>query len=558
VCRLADSEKLTEDEIQEILNKHAHLRTYLKNIEVKMKRPEFYKKVPKSKEDEDFPNFIYTTKGSVFIHIYRLPEMDERLYQAIEPELDEITKKKFDDLLHLIVKKAPDKDSAVSDDELKEMFLELMDEIIIIDEDAKEYEPLQKKGLFNKKKIGKTIKATSAQKEAMKYTLIKEQIGGGPLEPFMRDIYLEDIHIIAGENVHAIHKVFDMIKTNILIPKEDSFVFARKLSEKMGAAVSEAQPIVDATMPDGSRGNLIYPESVSVKGPSITIRKFAETPISITQIINWGTMSSGVAAYAWLSLQYGRSFFVCGETASGKTTTTNALIPFIPPDKKIYTAENTPELHVPHTVWQQLLTRTADTEEGSVDLFDLLKAALRSRPDYIIPGETRGAEGNVVFQAMQTGHPCITTFHAGSVTKVIQRFTGDPINVPKSFMDNLDFVLIQMAVERKGQRLRRVLSVDEIEGYNKAVDGVMSRTAFEWKSADDVHVFRANRNSYILEERIAKNAGYENTAEIYDEYDLRKHILDRMVEEQIFDYYEVCQFIWTFYREGIEALPISI
>ena len=125
MCRLADSEKLTEDEIQEILNKHAHLRTYLKNIEVKMKRPEIYKKVPKSKEDEDFPNFIYTTKGSVFIHIYRLPEMDERLYQAIEPELDEITKKKFDDLLHLIVKKAPDKDSAVSDDELKEMFLEL-------------------------------------------------------------------------------------------------------------------------------------------------------------------------------------------------------------------------------------------------------------------------------------------------------------------------------------------------------------------------------------------------------------------------------------------------
>jgi len=555
---MAESEKMTDDEIKELTEKHIHLAKYLKNIEVKMKQPEFFKKIPKAKASEEFPNFIYPTKGAVFIHIYRLPEMDERLYQSIEPEMDEEAEKKFKDLLTLIVKKAPEKDSAVSDDELKELFVELMDEIIVVDETAVSYEPLMKKGLFNKKKMNTKIRATSAQKEAMKYTLIKEQIGGGPLEPFMRDIYLEDIHIIAGENVHAIHKVFDMIKTNILIPKEESFLFARKLSEKMGAAVSEAQPIVDATMPDGSRGNLIYPESVSIKGPSITIRKFAETPISITQIINWGTMSSGVAAYVWLSLQYGRSFFVCGETASGKTTTTNALIPFIPPDKKIYTAENTPELHVPHTVWQQLLTRTADTEEGSVDLFDLLTAALRSRPDYIIPGETRGAEGSVVFQAMQTGHPCITTFHAGSVTKVIQRFTGDPINVPKSFMDNLDFVLIQMAVERKGKRLRRVLSVDEIEGYNKAVDGVMSRTAFEWKSAEDIHVFRANRNSYILEERIAKNAGYQDPAEIYDEYDLRKHILDRMVEEQIFDYYEVCQFIWTFYREGIEALPISI
>jgi len=555
---MPEPDQIPEDEIQELLSKHIHLNEYVQNIGKKMKRPDFFRKIPKSKASEEFPNFIYPTKGSVFIHIYRTPDMDERLYQSIEPFLDDDAKKKYDDLLKILVKRAPEKKSVVTDDELKTVFNELIDEIIIVDEKASAYAPSSKKGLFKKQVMPTNIKATSSQKEQMRYTLIKDQIGGGVLEPFMRDPYLEDIHVIAGENVYAIHKVFDMTKTSVFLPKDESFPFARKLSEKMGAPVSEAQPIVDATMPDGSRGNLIYPESVSMKGPSLTIRKFAETPISITQIINWGTLSSGIAAYVWLSLQYGRSFFVCGETASGKTTTTNALIPFIPPDKKLYTAENTPELHVPHTVWQQLLTRTADTEEGSVDLFDLLTAALRSRPDYIIPGETRGAEGSVVFQAMQTGHPCITTFHAGSVTKVIQRFTGDPINVPKSFMDNLDFVLIQMAVERKGKRLRRVLSVDEIEGYNKAVDGVISRKAFEWNSAEDKHLFRANRNSYILEERIAKNAGYQDTSEIYDEYDLRKHILERMVEEQIFDYYEVVQFIWTFYRDGIDALPISI
>ena len=224
----------------------------------------------------------------------------------------------------------------------------------------------------------------------------------------------------------------------------------------------------------------------------------------------------------------------------------------------VYTAENTPEIQVPHPVWQQLLTRTTGPKEGHVDLSDLLNAALRSRPNYIIPGETRGVEGRIVFQAMQTGHPCITTFHAGSLTKVIQRFTGDPIRIPKPFMDNLDFVLIQMAVERKGKRLRRVLSVDEIEGYNSAVDGVMSRKAFEWNAAEDKHIFRANRNSYILEERIAKNAGYSDTSEIYDEFDLRKKILERMVEEEIFDYYEVVQTIWIFYREGVNGLPFSV
>jgi flagellar protein FlaI len=290
----------------------------------------------------------------------------------------------------------------------------------------------------------------------------------------------------------------------------------------------------------------------------MTIRKFSETPISVTQLMNWGTFDAGVAAYLWLCLQYGRSLFVCGETASGKTTTANAIIPFIPPEKKIFSVENTPEVQVPHAVWQQLLTKSTGPKEGHIELEDLLRAGLRSRPDYIIPGETRGIEGRVVFQAMQTGHPVITTFHAGSVTKVIQRFTGHPINIPKPFMDNLDVVLIQMAVERKGKRIRRVLSVDEVEGYNKEVDGIMSRKAFEWNPVDDTHAFKANRNSYILENRIAKMAGLTDPMKIYDEFDQRKHILERMVEEKIFDYYEVVQFIWTFYREGEKALPISI
>ena len=205
-----------------------------------------------------------------------------------------------------------------------------------------------------------------------------------------------------------------------------------------------------------------------------------------------------------------------------------------------------------------MLTKTTGPKEGHVELEDLLRAALRSRPDYIIPGETRGIEGRVVFQAMQTGHPVITTFHAGSVTKVIQRFTGHPISIPKTFMDNLDVVLIQMAVERKGKKVRRVLSVDEIEGYNREVDGIMSRKAFEWNPVDDTHLFRANRNSFILEERIAKNAGYTDKMKIYEEFDKRKRILERMVEENIFDYYEVVQIIWTYYKEGEKGLPISI
>jgi flagellar protein FlaI len=547
---------MKEEEIEELINKHPHLQDYLSKIENRMKRPDFYSKLPFEIRDEPRPNLIYPAKGVVFVHVFKTADMDEKEYHAIEPELETEEKKKHDLLLKLIVKKAPEKESVKSDDELKKILQELIDEIIEIDEKAVKAETEGKKGLL-KKKISK-IKATSKQKQAIEYFILKNIVGTGPLECFMRDPWLEDIHVVAGEKIHLIHKVFGMIKTNIKISEEDASLFTRKLSEKMGSPVSEGNPIADGVLPDGSRGNLVYSDAISIKGPSMTIRRFTETPISITQLIKWGTLSSGIAAYLWICCEYGRNFFICGGTACGKTTTMNSIIPFIPPERKIYTAEGTPEMQVPHKVWQRLLTKDSGPIEGRVTMFDLLRAALRSRPEYIIPGEVRGAEGNIVFGAMQTGHPVMTTFHAGSVTQVIQRFTSDPINVPKTFMDNLDFVVIQLAIERDGKLIRRVTTIDEIEGYNREVDGIMSRTAFKWDAIKDEYRFVANRNSYILEERIAKTAGYQDLSEIYQVYDERKHILDRMVEEGIMDYYDVVQFIWGYYRDGKKGIPIKL
>ena len=553
--------EMSKDEVQRLLQENPHLKTYVESISKKVEQPVFYKSLSFDLKEEKYPNFIYPTKGDVFVHIYRTKGMDEILYYAIEPKLNEREKEKYDRILNLILKKAPEKESVVTDDELKRVLKELIDEVVVVDEKAAASVESDKKkrfiGGFGGGRKDK-VYVTSEEKRKIEYTIFKQLIGGGPLEPFMRDPYIEDVHVVTGDDVHLIHKVFDMIRTNIRIDKDEGPVFSRALSEKMGMPVSEGQPIADGVLPDGSRANIIYSSAVSIKGPSLSIRRFTETPISVTQLIKWGTISSGVAAYLWLCLQYGRSFFLCGGTACGKTTTMNAIIPFIPPEKKIYTAESTPELQVPHTVWQRLLTKTTGPKEGQVDLFDLLKAALRSRPDYIIPGEVRGAEGNIVFQAMQTGHPVMTTFHAGSVTKVIQRFTGDPINVPKTFMDNLDLVFIQMTVERKGEKLRRCISIDEIEGYNREADGIMARKAFEWDPIEDVHRFVANKNSFVLEEKIAKNAGYADTAEIYDEYEKRKYVLDRLVEENILDYYEVVKAIWGYYRAGEKGLPIKL
>ena len=545
-----------KDEVEKLIRENPHLKRYLDEISKKMELPKFYSKVPRDLKEEPYPNIIYPTKGEVFIHIYRVKGMDEKIYHAVEPTLTKEEKKKRDKILEMMYERACFKTDIKTQDELREAIKELMNKLTVVDKTGGSSDE-EKKGFLGKLG-GEKVRVTPEEKMKIEYDITKDIVGGGPLEPFMRDPYIEDVHVITGENVHLIHKVFEMVKTNIFIDKEWASTFSQEFSEKIGSPVSEGQPIADGTLPDGSRVNIIHSKDVSLKGPSMTIRKFSETPISVTQLIKWGTFDAGVAAYLWLCLQYGRSLFVCGETASGKTTTTNAIIPFIPPEKKIFTAENTPEVIVPHAVWQQLLTKTTGPKEGHIELEDLLKAALRSRPDYIIPGETRGIEGRVVFQAMQTGHPVITTFHAGSVTKVIQRFTGHPISIPKTFMDNLDVVLIQMAVERKGKRIRRVLSVEEIEGYNKEVDGIMSRRAFEWNPVDDTHLFRANRNSFILEERIAKNAGYTDKMQIYEEFDKRKRIMERMVEENILDYYEVVQMIWTYYREGEKGLPISI
>ena len=543
--------KIEEEEVKKLIHDNPHLKKYLDEITKKTERPDFYSKVPRDIKGEEYPNLIYTTKGVVFIHMFRSRDMDEVEYFAIEPILKTEEKEKRDIIQESMYEKAHLYKGGFikTQDDLRKAIKKTIDEITVVDENSK--------GKIQKSKGGK-IKITSVEKMNIIYDITAQIVGGGPLEPFMRDPYIEDIHIISGENVHLIHKVFDMVKTNIFIDNKWADRFSQEFAEKIGSPVSEGQPIADGTLPDGSRVNIIHSRDVSLKGPSMTVRKFSETPISITQIMNWGTFDTSVGAYLWLCLQYGRSIFVCGETASGKTTTANSMFVFIPPERKIYSVENTPEVQVPHQVWQQLLTRSTGPAEGHIDEGDLLKAGLRSRPDYIIPGETRGVEGRVVFQAMQTGHPVVTTFHAGSVTKVIQRFTGHPINIPKTFMDNLDVVLIQMAVERKGKRLRRVLSIDEIEGYNKVADGIMSRKAFEWNSVDDTHMFKSNRNSYILEQRIAPLMGLENPADIYDEFDRRKHILDRMIEEKIFDYYEVVQFIWTFYREGVKGLPISI
>jgi len=501
------------------------------------------------------PNVIYPVGGPIYCHIYGDVGQDTKYY-AIEPSLSQEERGLFSQvrnrLLERSVSKPAPQDEAEYDDRIEEL---LQETTKVADSSGKRGVLTRLSGITN---LGK-IEVTEQTYENIRYRLNRDIVGLGPLEPLMRDPANEDIHVIGPNQTFVDHSVYSMLQTTVQWDSAAEFdQWLRNMGERIGDPVSDSDPIVDSTLPDGSRLNLIYSDDVSIQGPSLTIRQGDEIPLSVFQIAAWGTLSPELAAYLWLCLENEQTVFVVGETASGKTTTLNSIMSFIPRDSKIYTAEDTAEVIPPHNTWQQLLTREGDDEGSSIDMFDLVAAALRSRPDYIIVGEVRGEEGRMAFQAAQTGHPVMLTFHASDIVSMIQRFTGDPINVPETFMDNADVALFQNRVKQGDKVLRRVTSVQEIEGYSKEMDGVVTRQAFYWDPVEDEIVFQGRNNSYVLEEQIATLLGYEDTRDIYDDVDFRAQIIERAIQEGITGYHEVNELIQDFQRDGVEGLPFNI
>ncbi|MFP4112164.1 MAG: type II/IV secretion system ATPase subunit [Candidatus Woesearchaeota archaeon] len=534
--------------LTEAMSKFPHLRRYVNSIVKTIGMPDYYVQLDKSLGKIENPNIIYGVNDPMFIHIYK-EKGKGIIYHVVEPRVKEEEQKLFDTVLDKLIELAHK--YPVPDDvtEIGPVLLKLYDEVVAVD-DGKE-KPWDK--FLNSK-----IKVTKELYETVKYYLIRNRVGYAKLEPLFYDQYLEDIHCTGVGAINMIHKIFEMVHTNIVFPTDYELNrYIIEVSERVERPTSDAHPVVDAMMPDGSRVNFIYGREISLEGSSFTIRKFAEVPVSVTQVINWKTMSSEMAAYLWLCLENGMNGFVCGETASGKTTSLNALCAFIKPDDKVYTVENTPEVTMPHDTWQHLVTRDAG-KSTDVTMFTLLIAALRSRPNYIIVGEIRGQEGSVAFQAMQTGHPVLSTFHAGNVTTMIQRLNGDPINIPLAFMNNLNFSLIQQAVLHHGHSVRRVLSITEIERYYEPENKMVTREVFSWEPQTDKHLFRGLYNSYLLESKIATMQGYTDTREIYTEMDLRKRILEKMIENKIFNYFDVWEVLKNYHYGGKSTLPFTI
>ncbi|DAC08900.1 MAG TPA: hypothetical protein D7H88_02265 [Candidatus Poseidoniales archaeon] len=544
---------------------YPHVAEWVRDFEMRYgSRPIYYGPLDRDAKKQRPLNLIYVTREPIFVHIYEPPADDDGggtvMWFGLEPQLTEEEENIRRELVETLLQEAPSAPSFTTDNEFENILQQMIDRYTILDTEASNLVRRQGRLWEMVGMDDKRLTVSSTQRERLSYVVVRDLIRNGPLEPLLSDEMLEDIHSVGLKHIHMDHKVFGMVTSNIRFRERELLSrYLRAMSERIGRPVSDNKPIIDGVLLDGSRINIIFSDDVSMLGPSFTIRKFAEETISVIQLIKWGTMSAQQAAYIWICLEYGMSVLVSGETASGKTTTLNAILPFIDHNVKIYSAEDTPEVKVRHKIWQRLVTRDAKNEDSRVEMFDLLKAALRSRPRYIIIGEIRGVEGATAFQAMQTGHPVIATFHASSIVKMIQRFTGDPINVPIRFFDNLNFAIFQEVVEAPGGGIaRRITGIDEVIGYNKHSDGVLTRGMFEWDPVKDKHYFRGMFQSHLLENKIAAMAGFSNKRDIYDEMLRRADAIQRMADRDLTHYDDVFDLLGLYYSNGWDHFSRAI
>ena len=553
--------KMLPAQLQKESKEHQFLLDYIHVLPIEdVGIPEFYDELDRKVGDKENPNLIYPIGNGLYVHIFPDPNDTRDHYIAIEPGMfdsDEGLVDELEDRLLEHVEDMDDLDGAKMD--RGQVLRNILDKVVVVvtPKELAESRKKAKNKAKNKNDVAKKLRVTKSQLASLRYQLVRDKEGMGLLEPLINDPYIEDISCSGLGALFLEHKIFKSLKTNINFGSmEELDTFVIQISEKIGKPVTYRSPIVDAVLPDGSRINLVFGDDVSKRGSNFTIRKFSAEPFSLIQLVEFGGLTYEMAAYLSLAMLHGMNMFISGETASGKTTLMNAVTVFLHPTAKIVSIEDTPELQVAHPNWirEVIRGRAGDVSGSAVTMFDLLRAALRQRPNEIIIGEIRGEEGAIAFQAMQTGHACMATFHAASVEKLIQRLTGHPINIPKTYVDNLNLVVIQSSVRLpSGKEGRRIMSINEIVGYDSSTDSFSFIEVFRWNPADDTFEFTGYMNSYLLEEVITLKRGLppHRKREIYGELTRRANILRRLKDQGVVGFYDLFQVISKAYKQGI-------
>lgn len=467
-----------------------------------------------------------------FVHIFWDAKDNELLYNVEEPILDDTEKELFEliqlgleEMINISYVKAVKSNILMN-------YLEKNVQSILIE-------------------LGTRVARKTYQK--IMYYIFRNFVGLNEIEPLIHDYYIEDIEC-NGLNfpLYIVHRIYGNLKTNVMFTSASYMTdFVEKLAQKAGRYISYAKPLLDGTLPDGSRVNATYTEDITTRGPTFTIRKFTKDPWTPTHLIEKRTASAEVFAYIWMAIENKFNMMIIGETAAGKTTFMNACMSFLPPEARVVSIEDTRELNLHHINWLPAVTRSGfglptvmGTQFGEINLFDLLKESFRQNPDYVIVGETRGQEASVLFQGMASGHPSYSTFHASSVETLVKRLETPPISLPASLVEALDIVCVTTHIKEANRNLRRLREIDEIVSVEQALGKVNFNVFLELEPLKDV--FNIKGKSIIFE-KIAKRIGnsYEN---VEAEFRRRVAVLNGMAKQKITHFRDFSRIINTYYK----------
>lgn len=387
----------------------------------------------------------------------------------------------------------------------------------------------------------------------IKYYLMRDFLGYGTIDALMQDPMIEDISCDGpGIPLYVFHRRFESIRTNVVFKQDDVLdAFVVRLGQVSGKQISLAEPLLDATLPDSSRLQATLSREVTTRGSSFTIRRFRSDPLTPADLVRIGTMDAEMAAFFWLALEAGKSIIYAGGTASGKTTTLNAVCQFIPPEKKVVSIEDTREINLRHENWIAGVSRSGNQDgdkknSGTVDMYRLLEAALRQRPEFLLVGEVRGVEAKTLFQAMATGHATYSTLHADSARSAVYRLENRPIDIPRIMLQTLDAFAIQVQA-RVGDRLvRRIKELVEVVGIHPESGDLILNTVFTWDPSTDTYRLKGSSNILrsLMESRNLKREDIEA------EMSRRARLLQSLSDAGIRHIDDIADVIRRYYRDA--------